>query len=55
VQILYFYLTLLGAVAKNETVSPLAGMEPAALRFRCSASTNWTVTASSYLGDMMAL
>ena len=29
-----------GVVVKNATIGPLAGIEPAALRFRCSALTN---------------
>ena len=29
-----------GAVAKNATISPRTAIEPAALRFRCSAQTN---------------
>ena len=40
VEFLYIYLDVTGAVAKNATIGPLAGIEPAALRFRCSALTN---------------
>ena len=35
-----FIHLLPGAVAKNATAGPLAGIEPAALRFRCSTLSN---------------
>ena len=38
VEFLYIYLTRSSKVAKNTTMTPLAGIEPAALRFRCSGS-----------------
>ena len=37
-----------GTVAKNATVGPLAGIEPAALRFRCSALTNRATVSELY-------
>ena len=35
-----------GAFAKNAIIGPLAGIEPVALRFCCSALTNWATDSS---------
>jgi hypothetical protein len=42
VEIYIHLLALAGTAAKNTTIVPLAGIEPVALRFRCSALTNWS-------------
>ena len=44
------FIHLLDEPGKNATTGPLAGIKPAALRFQCSALTNWAAEASRGIG-----